>query len=56
MSLLLVLSLAPVIALAIYIYIKDKFEKEPLALLLKCLLGGVGVERQYLYFSIVYGR
>lgn len=43
MSLLLVLSLAPVIALAIYIYIKDKFEKEPLALLLKCLLGGVGV-------------
>ena len=43
MSLLLVLSLAPVIALAIYIYIKDKFEKEPLGLLLKCLLGGVGV-------------
>lgn len=43
MGLLLVLSLAPVIALAIYIYIKDKFEKEPFGLLFKCLLGGVGV-------------
>lgn len=40
MGLLLVLSLAPVIALAIYIYVKDKFEKEPLSLLLTCLLGG----------------
>lgn len=56
MSLLLVLSLAPVVALAIYIYIKDKFEKEPLALLLKCLLGALALQRQYLYFSIVYGR
>ncbi len=41
MSIVLIASLAPVIALLVYIYVKDKYEKEPLSMLLKALLGGV---------------
>jgi len=38
---LVTLALAPVIAIIIYIYFKDKYEKEPLSLLMKCFLLGV---------------
>ena len=41
MSIILIASLAPVIFLLIYIYSKDRFQKEPLPMLLKALLGGV---------------
>ncbi len=41
MFIILAASLAPVIFLMIYIYSKDKFQKEPLPMLLKALLGGV---------------
>jgi RsiW-degrading membrane proteinase PrsW (M82 family) len=37
---LLVLSLAPVVIIAAYIYFRDKYEKEPLRLLLFALLAG----------------
>ncbi|MCD4683918.1 MAG: PrsW family intramembrane metalloprotease [Bacteroidales bacterium] len=37
---LLVLSIAPVIIILVYIYIRDKYEKEPWGLLLKALLVG----------------
>jgi len=37
---LLVLASAPVIIILIYVYIRDKYEREPLALLLKTLLAG----------------
>ncbi|WP_319229587.1 PrsW family glutamic-type intramembrane protease [Draconibacterium orientale] len=37
---LLVLSLAPVVVIAAYIYFRDKYEKEPLRLLLFALLAG----------------
>lgn len=35
------ISVLPVILLLIYIYLKDKYEKEPLGLLLKAFFGGV---------------
>lgn len=38
---ILIVSLAPVLLLLIYIYRKDKYEKEPLNILLLALLGGV---------------
>lgn len=41
MAILLIASLAPVIILLAYIYIKDRYQKEPLKMLLKALLGGV---------------
>lgn len=37
---LLVLALAPVVIIAVYIYFRDKYEKEPLHLLLFALLAG----------------
>ncbi len=37
---LLLLSIAPVAAIAIYIYVRDKYEREPVKLLLKALLTG----------------
>jgi RsiW-degrading membrane proteinase PrsW (M82 family) len=38
---LLFISLAPILIIAFYIYSRDKYEKEPLAVLLKALLTGV---------------
>lgn len=38
---LLTLALAPVIIIALYIYIRDKYEKEPIGLLLKALGFGI---------------
>lgn len=41
---LLAIALAPSLAIAVFIYFKDKHEKEPLGLLLKCFfLGGVSI-------------
>ena len=40
-SSLLFVSLAPVFIIALYIYIRDKFEREPLVLLLKALFTGI---------------
>lgn len=39
--LLLSLALAPVVALGTYIYYRDKWEKEPLKLLIWCFIGGM---------------
>ncbi|MBO4504135.1 MAG: PrsW family intramembrane metalloprotease [Bacteroidales bacterium] len=41
MSIILIASLAPVLLLLIYIYAKDKYQKEPFSMLMKALLGGV---------------
>ncbi len=41
MLIILTASLLPVIVLLVYIYRKDQYQKEPLSLLLKALLGGV---------------
>lgn len=41
MKILLYLSLLPSIILGFYIYNKDKVEKEPTSLLLKCFIGGI---------------
>lgn len=41
MSIILLASLAPVVVLLCYIYIHDKYQKEPLPMLLKALAGGV---------------
>jgi RsiW-degrading membrane proteinase PrsW (M82 family) len=38
---LLFISLAPVLIIAFYIYSRDKYEKEPLSILLRALLAGV---------------
>jgi len=38
---LMFISLAPILIIAFYIYNRDKYEKEPLAFLLKALLAGV---------------
>jgi protease PrsW len=41
---LIAIALAPALAIAVFIYFKDKHEKEPLGLLLKCFfLGGVSI-------------
>lgn len=41
---LIAIALAPALAIAVFIYWKDKHEKEPLGLLLKCFfLGGVSI-------------
>ena len=37
---LLILAAAPVLIIAIFIYIRDRYEKEPIGLLLKTLLAG----------------
>lgn len=37
---LLVLAIAPVVIIALYVYIRDRYEREPLALLLKAMLAG----------------
>jgi RsiW-degrading membrane proteinase PrsW (M82 family) len=37
---LFVLAIAPVLIILVYVYIRDKYEKEPLGLLLKSLLAG----------------
>lgn len=38
---LLFISLAPVLIIAFYIYSRDKYEKEPISMLLKALLAGI---------------
>ncbi len=37
---LLGLAIAPGVAIAVYVYFKDKYEKEPLSLLIKCFAAG----------------
>lgn len=37
---LILLAVAPVVIIAVYVYIRDKYEREPLGLLLKALLAG----------------
>jgi RsiW-degrading membrane proteinase PrsW (M82 family) len=39
----LILSLAPVVIIAAYIYYRDKYDKEPLPLLLKALAAGIAI-------------
>lgn len=41
MRTLLILSLLPVVVLLIYIYVHDRYNKEPISLILKALFGGV---------------
>ena len=36
----LIAALAPVVIIAVYVYFRDKYEKEPLKLLVLALLGG----------------
>jgi len=38
---LLLISLAPILIIALYIYNRDKYEKEPLSVLIKALLAGI---------------
>ena len=38
---LLVLALSPVLAVILYIYLRDKYEKEPLRLLISCFFWGI---------------
>ena len=40
-ALLLIVSLAPVIILLLYIYMRDEYKKEPLGALMKAFLGGI---------------
>ena len=40
---LLFVSLAPVLIIALYVYSRDKYEKEPLAVLLRAMLAGVAI-------------
>ena len=37
---LLILALAPIIIILVYVYVRDKYEKEPIGLLLKALFAG----------------
>ena len=41
MAIILIASLAPVVILLLYIYAKDRYQKEPFGQLMKALLGGV---------------
>lgn len=55
---LIILSVAPSLFIALYIYARDKFEKEPLHLLLKTFIWGVLISSIVIpveYFLITYG-
>ena len=51
--LLLVIALAPSIALIIYFYSKDKYEKEPLSLLIKAFFAGFFVTFLVVVFELI---
>ena len=60
---ILIASLAPVLIIAFYIYFRDKYEKEPIGLLVKALLLGmlvvipiIGVERLLVLIMPALGR
>ena len=38
---ILIVSFAPIVLILIYVYYRDKYEKEPLGLLLKALAAGL---------------
>lgn len=48
---LISIAIAPIILLLIYIYIKDKYEKEPKLLVLKCFILGVVSSIPIMYFE-----
>jgi RsiW-degrading membrane proteinase PrsW (M82 family) len=48
---LLFISIAPVLIIAMYVYVRDKYEKEPLLSLLKALLTGVIISLPIVYIE-----
>jgi len=46
---LLILALAPVLIIALYVYFRDKYEKEPLGLLLRALVAGILITIPVIY-------
>lgn len=55
---ILIISLTPVVLVALYIYLKDKYEREPIGLLLRALLAGavitlpiIFIEQFFMIFS-----
>jgi RsiW-degrading membrane proteinase PrsW (M82 family) len=55
---LIILSIAPSLFIALYIYFRDKFEKEPLHLLLKTFIWGILISSIVVpieYFLMAYG-
>jgi protease PrsW len=53
---LLYISLAPVIIIALYVYIRDKYEKEPLVSLLKALLTGILIVLPIVFIENITGK
>ena len=49
---LLVLAIAPVIAIILWIYLKDKYDKEPICILIKFFIFGILVK----YVCNLWGR
>ena len=46
---LLVLAIAPVIAIILWIYLKDKYDKEPICILIKFFIFGILVSMLAIY-------
>jgi RsiW-degrading membrane proteinase PrsW (M82 family) len=53
---LLFISLAPVITIALYVYVRDKYEKEPILSLLKALLTGILIILPVVFIEDMTGR
>jgi RsiW-degrading membrane proteinase PrsW (M82 family) len=53
---LIFIALAPVFIIAIYIYFRDKYEKEPIGLLLKSLLAGAVIVVPIIFLERFLGR
>ena len=55
---LLIIALAPVLIILIYVYVRDKYEKEPIGLLIKALFAGAFVVVPIIFvesFLSIYG-
>jgi len=50
------IALAPVLIIAIYIYFRDKYEKEPIALLIKSLIAGAVIVIPIIFLEKFLGR
>jgi protease PrsW len=51
---LLTIALAPVLIILVYIYFRDKYEKEPLGLLLKSLIAGALITVPIIFFERIF--
>jgi RsiW-degrading membrane proteinase PrsW (M82 family) len=52
---LILISLAPIVIILLYVYFRDKYEKEPIRLLIKALIGGIIIVLPVLLVGSILG-